>query len=131
MSQEGTSKQGTVGWMDLTVPNADQVRDFYAEVAGWRPEPVDMGGYADYNMCHPVTGAPLAGVCHARGGNADLPPVWLLYIHVDDLDASLAGCAKRGGTVLTGPKEAGGQGRYAVVRDPAGAPVALFEQVRT
>jgi predicted enzyme related to lactoylglutathione lyase len=32
-----------VAWQDLTVPNAEAIRDFYAVVVGWRPEPVDMG----------------------------------------------------------------------------------------
>ena len=41
---------GTIGWIDLTVPDASNLRDFYAEVAGWRPAPVDMDGYEDWMM---------------------------------------------------------------------------------
>jgi predicted enzyme related to lactoylglutathione lyase len=36
------SKIGTVGWQDLTVPDAERLRDFHAAVVGWRAEPVDM-----------------------------------------------------------------------------------------
>jgi uncharacterized protein len=36
-------KAGTVAWHDITVPDAERLRDFYAAVVGWRPEPVDMG----------------------------------------------------------------------------------------
>lgn len=43
----GSPKPGTIAWHDLTVPYADPIRDFYEAVAGWRPEPVDMGGYSD------------------------------------------------------------------------------------
>ena len=41
---------GTIVRKDLTVENADVGRDFYGEVVGWKHEPVDMGGYDDYNM---------------------------------------------------------------------------------
>ena len=37
---------GTVGWFDLTVDNAETVRDFYREVAGWNPSEVEMGATA-------------------------------------------------------------------------------------
>jgi hypothetical protein len=38
---------GTIGWFDLTVPNADEVRDFYRAVVGWGVEECEMGGYSD------------------------------------------------------------------------------------
>ncbi len=68
----------------------------------------------------------MAGVCHARGANAELPPVWLIYVVVADLDASLAACRERGGQVIAGPRSMG-RARYAVIRDPAGAAVGLYQ----
>ena len=118
---------GSIGWVDLTVPNADEVRDFYAAVVGWKPEAVGMGGYNDYHMCSPGDGKPAAGVCHKRGGNADLPGVWMVYLIVADLDASLSEVSRLGGKLLTGPKGMGGMGRYAVIEDPAGAVCALWQ----
>ena len=122
-----TPQVGTIAWFDLTIPNAEQVRDFYAAVTGWRPEPVDMGGYADFNMMREGSDMPVAGICHARGPNAALPPQWLLYIVVADLDVSVKQCIELGGRVVVQPKDAGPSGRYCVVRDPAGAHAALFE----
>ncbi|HVT19415.1 MAG TPA: VOC family protein [Thermoanaerobaculia bacterium] len=127
MAEASKPAIGTIGWVDLTVGNADEVRDFYREVAGWAVSPVDMGGYNDYCMVEPGNGSAIAGVCHARGANADLPPQWLIYITVADLDGSLARCRERGGSVVHGPTAMGARGRYAVVRDPAGAAAALFE----
>ena len=117
---------GTIGWTDLTVDDAPRVRDFYAAVVGWQPAEVDMGGYADYTMAAPGTGQPTAGVCHRRGTNADLPAQWIVYVVVADLDASLERCTALGGAVLSAPRGAGG-GRYAVIRDPAGAVCALYQ----
>lgn len=116
---------GTVGWMDLSVEDAESVRDFYQDVVGWQPEACDMGGYSDYNMTT-ADGTPVAGVCHARGGNAGLPAQWLLYVTIADLDASIARVEAGGGAVVAGPKNAG-KARYAVIRDPAGAVCALYQ----
>ena len=118
---------GSIGWLDLTVPNADEVRDFYAEVTGWEATPLSMGEYSDYVMQSPGAPDAAAGICHARGANAGLPPVWLVYIVVADLDASLAACHARGGSVISGPRGAGGTARFAIIRDPAGAVAALYQ----
>ncbi|MCP5120318.1 MAG: VOC family protein, partial [bacterium] len=92
--------------------DADRLRDFYSKVVGWKPQPVSMGDYDDYNMTSPATGAPAAGVCHKRGGNADLPSQWIVYVIVADLDRSLASVRELGGRILAGPKSMGGQERY-------------------
>ena len=117
-------KTGAIDWRDLTVPNAEEVRDFYAAVVGWSYAEQSMGDYSDYSMLTP-DGEGIAGICHARGVNAGIPPQWLLYINVASLDASLEECRRRGGEVLDGPREMGG--RMAVIRDPAGAVCALWE----
>lgn len=92
------------------------------------PEPVDQGGYHDANMTLPADGAPGAAVCHAGGANADLPPQWLAYVIVADLDTSIRACVDRGGNVVAGPKAEAPSGRFCVIRDPADAVVALIDQ---
>lgn len=91
MAEEGKPKVGAIVWHDLTVRDAGPVRDFYAAVVGWRHDPVEMGGYSDFNMLPPEGDVPTAGICHARGVNAKLPPQWVVYVQVVDLDASLKG----------------------------------------
>lgn len=118
---------GSIGWFDLTVENADEVRDFYRKVVGWTETPLDMGGYSDYCMNQPADGKSVAGICHARGGNTGVPPLWLMYIIVADLDASLKQCEENGGKILRGIREYASQGRFAVIQDPAGAVAALYE----
>jgi len=117
-------KLGKITWFDLTVPDAERVRHFYAEVAGWTATEHDMGDYADYNMLAPG-GDTVTGICHARGGNAKLPPAWLLYVNVADVDAAAARAAELGGEIIDGPRDMGG-GRFAAVRDPASAVFALY-----
>jgi predicted enzyme related to lactoylglutathione lyase len=116
-----------MAWADLTVRDATKVRDFYSAVVGWEAVPVPMGGYSDFQMNLPGTDQPVAGICHARGANANLPSQWLVYITVADLDASLEACAKHGGMVIAEPRGMGSFGRFCVIKDPAGAVMALIE----
>lgn len=127
MSDASKKPVGSINWVDLTVPNAQKIRDFYQRVIGWSAQGLSMGDYDDYCMNLPGNGETVAGICHARGVNADFPPVWLIYINVADLDESIANCRKLGGQLISGPRDMGPQGRYCVIKDPAGAPVALFE----
>ena len=119
-------KPGQVSWVNLTVKNAEQVRDFYKEVIGWNSSEVDMGGYSDYNM-NLEDGKTVAGICHSRGSNANLPAQWLIYITVSDLERCIARCKALGGKVVDGPRSMG-ESRLCVIQDPSGAVAALWQQ---
>jgi predicted enzyme related to lactoylglutathione lyase len=126
LSESNQPEIGAVGWRDLTVEDAEAIRDFYGEVVGWRHTPHPMPGYSDFNMIAPATGNTVAGICHARGMNANLPAQWLIYITVEDVDQSAARCLELGGKVIDGPKDLGPNARCCVIQDPAGAVAALY-----
>jgi predicted enzyme related to lactoylglutathione lyase len=116
---------GKIGWIDMSVDNAESVRDFYKAVVGWGHEDVSMGDYADYSMTA-AGGEAVSGICHARGSNAELPSGWLIYITVDDVEASAVACEAHGGEVIVPVQRLAG-GRFCVIRDPAGATAALYQ----
>src|SRR4051794_39062277 len=117
---------GSIAWRDLTVTDAEGVRDFYEQVVGWKPRAVKMGDYSDFEMLQPATGESTVGICHARGDNVDLPPQWLMYVIVADVAVSAARCVELGGKVVVGPRPLSG-GTFCVICDPAGAVCALFQ----
>jgi predicted enzyme related to lactoylglutathione lyase len=119
-------KTGTISWIDLSVAQADLIRDFYAQVVGWRAESVNMGEYDDYNMLPDDAEHPAAGICHARGVNADLPAMWIIYISVNDLDAAIDQIRVLGGEVLDERRQPDGAG-LCIFRDPAGAVAAVYK----
>lgn len=121
-----SDETGKIGWIDMTVEDATELRDFYATVVGLRPEDVSMGDYSDYNMTMPSSGQPVCGICHARGSNADLPGGWLVYFVVDDVAESAAACEANGGKVVVAPRGLAG-GRFCVIEDPSGATAALYQ----
>ena len=121
-----TDETGKIGWIDLTVDDADSVRDFYAEVVGLGIENVSMGDYNDYAMTMPASGEPVCGICHSRGANADIPAGWLVYFVVADVEASAAACSAKGGKIVVEPRGLAG-GRFCVIEDPSGATAALYQ----
>lgn len=124
----GAAPFGHIAWIDLTVPDAAAIREFYHRVVGWTVQEVAMqdagSRYADFNMIA-ADGHAAAGICHARGVNQGLPPTWMLYLPVGDLTESIRRAEEEGGRIIkTTPSKAGGYA-VAVVQDPVGATLAL------
>lgn len=122
---------GRIAWLDLTVSDASAARNFYQQVVGWAVQNVEMedGGdrYADYTMIG-GDGEAAAGICHARGMNVGLPPVWMIYLPVGDLAESLRRVPEEGGKIVKAVQGEDGTYVHAAVQDPAGAYVALVTQ---
>lgn len=130
VAPEGTpsGEGGRIAWLDLTVANAAETLAFYQDVVGWSAQEVGMedeaGPYADHALCT-SDGRAVAGVCHARGVNRGLPPVWLICLPVADIEESLARAREEGGEVVDARKGSAGDVTYAVVRDPVGVCFSL------
>jgi uncharacterized protein len=127
-SRDAAARVGRIHWLDLTVSDASATRDFYRQVVAWSVQDVEMKDagerYADYNMLGD-DGNPAAGVCHARGVNLGLPPVWLIYLPVGDLAESLRRVQEEGGKIIKATRGSDGEYAYAAVQDPVGAYLAL------
>ena len=117
---------GTVVWTDLTVPDAESVKNFYCQVVGWKASPHNMGEYFDFDIQAPTNGQTVAGICHARGPNTNMPAQWIVYVVVKNAADSARKCEELGGKVVDGPRKMG-SGDFCVVQDPAGAMLALIE----
>jgi uncharacterized protein len=123
-SADASAPAGRIAWLELTVPDASATHAFYRHVVGWSVQSVAMEDagerYADFNMLR-EDGHAAAGICHARGVNSGLPPVWLIYLPVGDLAESLRRVTDEGGKVIKAPREDDAEHMHAVIRDPAGA----------
>lgn len=119
---------GRISWLALTISDASATRDFYREVVGWSVQDVEMEDasehYADYTMFGD-DGNPAAGVCHARGVNLGLPPVWMIHLPVGDLAGSLRRVREGGGKIIKTTPGTDGEFASAVVQDPVGVCLAL------
>lgn len=118
---------GKILWQDLTVENAEQVKDFYCSVVGWSFEDVDQGEYNDFNIINPNNNNEIvAGICHKKGEIKNFPSQWLNYVVVDNIERCVEKCKLLGGKIIDGPKMMG-KFKVVIIQDPAGAYLALME----
>ena len=133
-SRDAAEPAGCISWLELTVADALSTRDFNGQVVGWSVQNIEIRdvkeAYIDYNMLAD-DGNSAARVCHARGANLGLPPVWLIYLPVGDLPESLRRVREGGGEIIRATHGAHGTCASAVVQDPVGACLALVPGSRS
>ena len=114
---------GVPSWVDLSSPDLAKSRQFYGALFGWNcPEgPPEAGGYSGCDL----GGKTVAGLGPQM--NPDAPPGGLNYVNVDDADAAAGRVAAAGGTVLVAPMDVMEAGRMAVIADPLGAVIGLWQ----
>ena len=117
----GQRNAGQLVWADLLTDNLDAAQSFYSEVFGW-----EFSGDNEYRQATHA-GVPVAGFVLHEPRDPTVPEVaWLISISVSDVDAAAVAATSAGGSVLEAAQTVPDRGRYAVVEDNQGAPVALL-----
>jgi len=112
-------------WYELMTPDPDAATGFYRDVVGWGITPFQARPDGkDYRMIGRSDGKHAGGVLRIDADMAahGARPTWLAYLHVADLDATVAAIGADGGTVLMPAMAIPGVGRIAMVADPQGVP---------
>jgi predicted enzyme related to lactoylglutathione lyase len=120
---------GSFCWADLATNDPDSAKAFYAGLFGWEAvdSPTDAG--VPYTML--LTDGRPVGALYAMGpDHAGAPPHWQNYVSVEDVDAAVAAVQDHGGTVLMAPVDIMDSGRMAMVQDPSGAVLGLWQGKR-
>lgn len=118
---------GLFGWVDLMSTDTDAAAAFYAGLFGWTAEAMPVGPEYTYYQFR-KDGAVVAGMGGPPpGAPAEMPSVWSSYVLVDDIDATIAATTANGGTVVMPVMDIMTQGRQAVIADPSGAMVGLWQ----
>jgi len=113
--------KGEITHIEIPADDVERAKRFYAAVAGW--DFSEMDGFPNYWLFR--TGETSGGGLGLRGDSVG--NTIRIYISVDTLEPAVAAAEANGGTVTTPPSDVPGQGRYAVVRDPEGSEIALWE----
>lgn len=116
---------GTPCWADLLVDDVDRAATFYEEVLGWRA-PARSNNQAGYRVAK-RNGRAVAGLGQKPVEDEGMRPAWTVYLAVDDPGAATARAEAAGGEVGSEPDQDRGFGRAAVLVDPAGANVGIWE----
>jgi len=114
---------GTPSWVDLATSDAESAKAFYTGLFGWEGE--TMGEEAGFYTMLRKGGKDVAALYPA--GSEQGPPHWNTYVTVADVDAVVDKAEPAGGIVVAPPFDVLDVGRMALVQDPAGAMIALWE----
>lgn len=98
---------------------------FYADLLGWTIADAGMEGFS-YHLAS-ADGEMVAGVMEMPPDVADMPPFWMIYFGVDDIDAAVGTITDTGGSVHRPPADIPGTGRFAIFADPQGAAFGLLQ----
>lgn len=124
MAETATVAIGEPGWADLSSSDPTAARAFYGDLFGWAADVVDDPAAGGYGMFS-VAGKEVAGSGPLQ--NEQQPTAWTVYVMVDDADATAAKVTAAGGTVLAPPFDVMDAGRMAIVADPSGGVLGLWQ----
>lgn len=117
-------EDGAFTWAELDTRDVAGAKAFYEAVFGWGSETSEGGGmvYTEWKL----GGESIGGMMDMPPMvPAEVPPYWLVYFQVADVDAAAARVGELGGSVMAPPMDFPG-GRFAVVADPQGAVFGLM-----
>jgi len=120
------SNHGKFWWNELVAKDVEASKSFYKDVVGWEYDAMPMPG-GSYTLAKaPNAEGPSAGMFQMPGEWGDMPPHWVAYICVDDVDDAAAKAEAAGGTVLEKPFDVEGVGPIAIIADPGGARIGVM-----
>lgn len=120
---------GDLWWTDLMSTDTAASGTFYGSLFGWKGTPqLDDTGSPIYTM-FTLDGIDVAGMgsMPAETRAAGMPPVWNSYVLVEDVDATTARVEALGGTIVLPAMDVMSAGRMAVITDPTGAAISLWQ----
>jgi predicted enzyme related to lactoylglutathione lyase len=117
--------EGVFVWDELHTTDIDAAKSFYGEILGWTARDESMGDMT-YTMFQRAGDVEAAGAMALRPG-MEAPPHWLPYIATDSVDASAQKARALGATIHVEPTDIPDVGRFAVIQDPTGAAVGLWQ----
>jgi uncharacterized protein len=122
MGDRTSHPPGTFSWAELVTTDADSAKAFYTALLGWDYDDQPVGDDAVYSMAA-RDGKQVA----ALYTDAGQPPHWNSYVTVASADEAAARATESGGSVVAEPFEVMTFGRMAVIADPVGATLCLWE----
>jgi predicted enzyme related to lactoylglutathione lyase len=128
MSEEGSNEMdkspGIFSWNELMTRDGAASAKFYTALFGWSREEMDMQGLT-YSMFKSGDRA-VCGMITLPSEAESMPVMWMPYVTVEDLEASVARAKELGATVhkdITTIQ----MGKLAILADPQGAVIGLWQ----
>jgi uncharacterized protein len=124
MGERTSYPPGTFSWVDLQTTDQEDAKRFYADLLGWEYDEIPIGDGATYSMAK-LQGHSVAAIGGVQGD--DMPPHWNCYVTVESADAAADRARELGATIIAPPFDVFDAGRMAVLQDPQGAILSVWE----
>lgn len=115
---------GSWAWHELMTRDVPGSKRFYREVFGWESNDIEMMPGFNYTTFR-KNGQDIGGMMDIRPEHGDMQPGWSVYVAVDDVDSAADMAESLGGEIIVPPHDIP-VGRWAMVKDPAGAVICLY-----
>lgn len=128
MQEAPEHKPGTFCWVEIGTTDAGAAKNFYRELFGWNYVDGEAGPDMIYTMIK-LNGKDVGGLYQLNSEMlaAGIPPHWLGYISVANVDDATAQATAAGGSVMKGPFDVATAGRMSIIQDPTGAVFAIWQ----
>jgi predicted enzyme related to lactoylglutathione lyase len=121
-----TGVDGTFCWADLSTPDPEVAAKFYSGLFGWTM----MKGEKD-DYLHIKNGEDfIGGIPPAAHRKPGVPPHWLVYFYVSDVEGTATKAKELGATIYMPPRAMENVGTISILADPQGAVFAIFKSAR-
>ena len=127
MGERSEYVPGTFCWADLGTTDPAAAKSFYGALFGWEPVDMPAGDGMTYTMLH--LGGQTVAALYDKGSQPG-PPAWLCYVSVEDGAATAELARTNGATVIQDAIDVFDSGRLAIVQDPTGAVLGLWQPAR-
>jgi predicted enzyme related to lactoylglutathione lyase len=117
-------------WHELVTRDTAAAKKFFCDLMGWTTSEQDMGPMGTYTMFE-QDGLAVGGMMGMDHPDWEgVPPHWMTYLQVDDVDAKAAKVTELGGTICVPPTDIPNVGRFCVINDPSGGTISLFKSAK-
>lgn len=111
---------GAVHWSECITRDVDAAKAYYSAILGWTFDEMAMEGGGTYWVAM-HGGQPVGGMMGLDQLPEGIPPHWMTYLEVSDMDAAIDAAKQSGGRVEREPFFVAEVGTVAMIADPGGA----------
>ena len=122
------AKPGSFCWFELATSDQEAAKTFYGKLFGWTANDAPMGPDSFYTtFLHRGKKVGATYTLMPDQVEHDVPPHWGTYVAVANVDEANSKAKTLGATVLAGPMDVAEHGRMAILSDPTGAAISLWQ----
>src|SRR5262247_4123730 len=128
MPEFSKHEPGSFTWVELATTDTGAAKKFYGGLFGWTFEDSPAGPdmvYTRFQLRGKDVGAAYPQQKEQR--DHGIPPHWGTYVTVESADRSAAKAKELGGTVMMEPFDVMEHGRMAILQDPTGGVLSIWQ----